>query len=548
MKTDFLIIGSGIAGLNFALLAAKHGRVVLVTKKEIMESNTNQAQGGIAAVMAAHDSFESHVADTLRTGCGLCDERAVRVLARSAPGEIKRLIAFGVGFNREHGRLSLSREGGHSERRIVFAGDATGREIERALVYNVRRSRRLSRSSGTAVRRTKAITVLENHFATDLEVRDGVCVGAHVLDVLGGRMLAISAKVVALATGGSGQLYTITSNPEIATGDGPAMAWRAGVVLADMEFVQFHPTTFNRRGAPNMLISETVRGEGAVLKDARARPFMKRYHEMADLAPRDVVSRAVIAQMAKGPVFLDISFKDAPFIKRRFPTIYQRCLEYGVDMTTAMIPVAPAAHYMCGGIRTDPYGRTSLAGLLAIGECACTGIHGANRLASNSLSESLVFGTRAIGRAIKYAERIEPPRLRRARVRLVEPPRSELVEPPRGELVEPPRGELVEPSPALLRRIRKLQRLMWKRVGIVRTEAGLDEAIAELDHMARYVEKRFSDGINVPLLEMRNMVTVGLLIARAARWRAESRGTHFMAEHPEEDPAFHKHHTMRREA
>jgi len=506
MKTDFLIIGSGIAGLNFALLAAKHGRVALVTKKEIMESNTNQAQGGIAAVTAAHDSIESHVADTLRTGCGLCDERAVRVLARSAPGEIKRLVAFGVGFNREHGNLSLSREGGHSERRIVFAGDATGREIERALVFNVRR--------------TQAITVLENHFAIDLEVRNGVCIGAHVLDAVGGGLLAIAARVVVLATGGSGRLFSITSNPEIATGDGPAMAWRAGAVIEDMEFVQFHPTTLNRRGAPHSLISETVRGEGAVLKDARGRPFMKRYHEMTDLAPRDIVSRAVFAQMAKGPVFLDISFKDERFIKSRFPTIYESCLDYGVDMTKAMIPVSPAAHYMCGGIRTDTHGRTSVPGLVALGECSCTGVHGANRLASNSLSESLVFGTRAIAGAVKYAEGVEPPRLRIEKRRIV------------------------KPSATVTRRIRTLQRLMWDRVGIVRTEAGLDEAIARLERHAQWAEKHLAHGINVPLLELRNMATVGGLVARAARWRAESRGTHFMAEHPHEDPAFLKHHTM----
>jgi L-aspartate oxidase len=509
MQTDFLVIGSGIAGLNFALLAAEHGRVVLVTKKEIMESNTNQAQGGIAAVMAAHDSVESHVADTLRTGCGLCDERAVRVLAKAAPGEIKRLIAFGVGFNREHGELSLTREGGHSERRIVFAGDATGREIERALVFNVRR--------------TTAITVLENHFALDLELRDGACVGAQVLDAVGGRLAAIGARVVVLAAGGSGQLYAITSNPAIATGDGLAMAWRAGAVLEDMEFVQFHPTTFNRRGKPHMLISETVRGEGAVLKDARGRPFMKRYHAMADLAPRDIVSRAVFAQMERGPVYLDISHKDAAFIKRRFPTIYERCLEYGVDMTRAKIPVAPAAHYMCGGIRTDTYGRTSVKGLLALGECACTGVHGANRLASNSLSESLVFGTRAIGKAVAYAEAVRP---------------SEL---------PPAAHRLVEPAAALARGTRRLQRLMWRHVGIVRTEAGLDEVIAQLERKARSIEKQLLAGINVPLLELRNMATVGLLIARAARWRTESRGTHFMAEDPDEDPAFLTHHRVRRQ-
>jgi len=524
VKTDFLVIGSGIAGLNFALLAAQHGRVVLVTKKEIMESNTNQAQGGIAAVMSGHDSFESHVADTLRTGCGLCDERAVGVLAKAAPGEIKRLIAFGVGFNREHGRLSLTREGGHSERRIVFAGDATGREIERALVFNVRGSRRLSRSSGTAVRRTNRITVLENHFALDLEVRDGVCVGAHVLDVLGGRMLAIAAAVVVLATGGGGQLYTITSNPAIATGDGPAMAWRAGAVLEDMEFVQFHPTTFNRRGKPHMLISETVRGEGAVLKDARGRRFMERHHPMADLAPRDIVSRAVFARIAKGPVFLDISFKEPSFIKRRFPTIYERCLEYGVDMTRQTIPVAPAAHYMCGGIRTDTYGRTSLKGLFALGECACTGVHGANRLASNSLSESLVFGTRAMAKALKYAEGLTAPR------------------------VQARTSRLIQTRPAVMRRIRELQRLMWRDVGIVRTEAGLDEAIAWLERTAQRAEEQVGGGINVPLLELRNMATVGLLVSRAARWRAESRGTHFVAEHPHEEAAFRTHHSMRRRA
>ena len=349
-----------------------------------MESNTNLAQGGIAAVLASRDSFKSHIRDTLRNGVGLCNEEAVELLVRNGPQAIDWLISQGVEFDERGGRPALGLESGHSKRRIVHKGDYTGREIERALVSSVREN---------------GIETYENCLALSLSVRNGRCLGAEVLDLKGGRTLSFLSKVTVLATGGVGQIYAQTSNPYIATGDGVAIAYRAGVKVEDMEFVQFHPTTLQRKSEPNFLITEAVRGEGGTLRNSSGEAFMKRYHEAGDLAPRDVVSRAVFEELKKGTVYLDMRNKSGAFIRRRFPTIYAECLRNGIDVTKDMIPVVPAAHFLCGGIKVDLHGESSITGLFAFGECACTGVHGANRLASNSLLESVVFSLLGVERA-----------------------------------------------------------------------------------------------------------------------------------------------------
>lgn len=488
LETDFLVIGSGLAGLSFAIKVSKLGEVTIVTKKEIMESSTNYAQGGIATVISEEDSFECHIEDTMRVGCGLSDRNAVEALVKNGPKEILWLISLGVEFDKEKGKLSLSREGGHSRNRILHIGDHTGTTIENQLVLNVRE---------------QVLSVYENCIAIDLIVKDQICYGAKVFDVQKGQMINILSKVTALATGGIGQLYSHTSNPTIATGDGIAMAYRGGARIKDMEFIQFHPTTLKAAGASNFLISETVRGEGGKLVTKSGNRFMEKYHKLKELAPRDVVSRAVFEEQEKDPVFLDIRHKGRAFLEYRFPTIYKECKKYGIDIATDLIPVSPAAHYMCGGIQVGLDGETRIKRLFAFGECACTGVHGANRLASNSLLESVAFSPMAVKGAHKYLE-------------------SRIMRDALGEAGD---DKFIEEEDEIKK---ELQDLMWNKVGIKRSGRGLREALKTIKKLKeRYRDRR--------CVELTNMLTLAKLIAQAGLIREESRGTHFRVEYPDQN-------------
>lgn len=526
LTCDFLVMGSGIAGLSFALEAAEHGEVIVVTKRGREESNTKYAQGGIAAVLAASDSFDAHVADTMVAGAGLNDVRAVEVTVKDAPARIAMLRHAGAKFDvvsagahadesapdlsRAEQDLDLHLEGGHSARRIVHWGDMTGREVERALVE--------------AVAAKKNIRVLEEHMAVDLITlaKSGgpeVCAGAYVLDIAQGKVVTVLARATVLATGGAGKVYLYTTNPDVATGDGIAMAYRAGAEIANMEFYQFHPTCLYHPQAKDFLISEALRGEGAVLRRLDGTPFMKEYHPRAELAPRDIVARAIDHEMKRSGaehVLLDITHRDEAFIKEHFPGIYAECLRYGIDITRDPIPVVPAAHYLCGGITTDLDGRTAIPGLWAIGECAQTGLHGANRLASNSLLEGMVFAHRA-ALALTSVDRSKP---------WPEVPDWDV-----GEAV--PSDEAV----VITQNWDELRRLMWNYVGIVRSDKRLRRAARRIallqEEIAEYYWKYF---VTHDLLELRNIATVAQLIVECATARRESRGLHFTIDYPETDP------------
>ena len=500
---DFLVLGSGSAGLTFALRASEKGRVALITKKDRTDSNTNWAQGGIAGVMAADDDVELHVQDTLIAGAGLCHEDAVRVLVTEGPERIRELMEFGAEFNRDpDGALSLGREGGHSRRRIIHTADLTGKEVERTLVE--------------AARTHPNVTVLEHHFAIDLVVEGRRCLGATVLDEASGAVETYLAPVTLLATGGAGQVYRFTTNPAIATGDGVAMAWRAGAEVADMEFIQFHPTSLFHPDAKSFLISEAVRGEGGILRRKDGTAFMAEYDPARkDLAPRDIVARAIDSEIKKTGeecVYLDVTHLDPDAIKAHFPTIYARCLSFGIDITTDQIPVVPAAHYSCGGVVTDLVGRTTIDGLYACGEVACTGVHGANRLASNSLLEALVFGKRAAKDAIM---------------------RTDLSMPDVKVPADTRRGG--SPDHALIAALRgRLQTVMQKYVGIVRSDARLQKASAALDALRAEAQPLINGPIlSDDLLELRNMIEVAGLIVACAQKRKESRGLHYTTDYPE---------------
>ncbi|HSI85719.1 MAG: L-aspartate oxidase [Candidatus Methylacidiphilales bacterium] len=513
-RFDFLIIGSGIAGLSFALKAADVGTVAILTKKNRAESNTNYAQGGIACVTSNEDSYDYHVRDTLEAGAGLCKEDAVRRIVEEGPPRIRELIELGMSFaERENGDgLDLGKEGGHSKRRILHAKDVTGREIERALLG--------------AVASSPNIRVFENHVCVDLITKHKMgystgdrCLGLYALDRKSGQVETFAAPVTLLASGGCGKVYLYTTNPDIATGDGVAMAWRAGVSVANMEFIQFHPTALFHPDAKSFLVSEAVRGEGAILKNRDGVAFMDKVHPLKSLAPRDIVARAIDAEMKRtgAPcVYLDITHEPADFIRERFPTIYEKCLSHGIDMATQPIPVVPAAHYQCGGVVTDIDGRTSLPGLWAVGEVACTGLHGANRLASNSLLEALVVAHRAFV-AIQSAQ--------------ATPAWTSVLpgwEP--GSASDP--DELV----VIYHNWREIRQLMWDYVGIVRTTKRLKRAATRLRNLEAEVQDFYwNHKLTADLLELRNLVVIASLIVDSALSRRESRGLHYTLDFPNTD-------------
>lgn len=513
MQYDYLVLGSGIAGLTFALNCAPYGSVAILTKKQRSESNTNYAQGGIAGAVGADDSWELHAEDTLRAGAGLCEPEAVRILTQNGSRLIHWLIELGAQFDRNpEGSLALGMEGGHTRHRIVHSADHTGWEIERTLLR--------------AVRNTSNITLLEHYQVLDLLIDRETCIGVQVLDTLTGDLFEIRAQAVLLATGGCGQVYLHTSNPPIATGDGIAMSWRVGAVIANMEFIQFHPTTLYHPEAQSFLISEAVRGEGGLLKRRDGYRFMPDYDPRAELAPRDIVARAIDAELKKTGdpyVYLDITHLSADFVKRRFPTIYQRCLEYGIDITREPIPVVPAAHYVCGGVWTDVWGRTTVRRLYACGEVAYTGVHGANRLASNSLLEALVFAERAGQHATTRIEEDPPhPHYPCAPHEPFAPNHTTPTHTPFGW----------NPARAQIRTI------MQAKVGIVRTVERLLQAEAELYALARKIESAYiAEPPSVDSCEVRNLVTCALLIVRSALLRKESRGLHTVLDYPEPNEA-----------
>jgi L-aspartate oxidase len=522
---DFVVIGSGIAGLSFALKAAKHGTVAVITKRKGADTNTAWAQGGIACVTSDEDSFQLHVRDTLEAGAGLCDEAVVRTIVTEGPERIRELADLGVQFDERrasgHRELDLGKEGGHSKRRVLHVRDATGKEIEETLL------RQLARQSNTAL--------LENHMAVDLITAaklgfatEDRCLGVYVLNEKSGEVETIRSDRIVLATGGCGKVYLYTTNPGIATGDGVAMAWRAGLEIANMEFIQFHPTCLFHAEAKSFLISEAVRGEGGILRNDRGEDFMKRYDPRGSLAPRDIVARAIDAEIKRSGarcVFLDITHRSPEFIRERFPHIYQTCLRFGIDMSKQAIPVVPAAHYQCGGIKTDVDGAASLPGLYAIGEVACTGMHGANRLASNSLLEGLVVAHRAAVAAMqKQASG-------KQKVALPE--------------WQPGNVQDVDEMVVIYHNWDEIRRLMWDYVGIVRTDKRLQRASARLRNLQREIREFYWNfKVSVDLLELRNLATVAALIVDSALSRKESRGLHYTLDYPQPNNREFKHDTL----
>jgi L-aspartate oxidase len=530
-STDFLVIGTGISGLSFALKAANIGQVTIVTKKAKVDTATNLAQGGIAAVLSDEDSFDLHIQDTLRSGAGLCKEEIVRMVVENGPARVQELLDIGVHFKtREQDafQLDLGQEGGHSARRIAHALDLTGREIENALLHKVAENTN--------------IQLLENHLAVDLLIGskagvspsdnrlDDRCLGAYVLERESGTIDNWSAKVTVLCSGGCGKVYLYTTNPDIATGDGIAMAYRAGANIGNLEFVQFHPTCLYHPKTKNFLISEAVRGEGGRLIDEKGIPFMEKHDPRGDLATRDRVARAIDTEMKSSGddcVYLDISHKNPDFIKNRFPTIYQTCLSLGVDITKEPIPVVPAAHYMCGGVMTDMWGRTNVENLYALGETACTGLHGGNRLASNSLLEAVVFAHQAFLQCDKEKEKI------------IHTSFHESPEWSSGK------AKLINENVLVSHNWDQIRRLMWNYVGIVRSERRLGLVKKRLAPMLREIAHHFRDYFLTPdLVELRNISLVAELIVQSSIRRKESRGLHYLVDYPQQDDVNWHHDTI----
>jgi L-aspartate oxidase len=519
IHTDFLVLGTGIAGLSFAIKAAELGTVAMVTKKNKTDSNTNLAQGGIAVVQDQTDRFEYHINDTLTCGAGLSNEEVVRFVVTEGPERIRELVNWGVEFTRSEAdpeQFDLGREGGHSMRRVVHAKDLTGREIERALHEKAGKN--------------DDIKIFENHIAIDLIMkssvlgqkmeRDDRCLGAYVLDIERNEIHTFRAKFVMLSTGGVGKVYLITTNPDIATADGIAMAYRAGAKIANMEFIQFHPTCLYHPDAKSFLISEAVRGEGAILKLKNGATFMEKYHPMKSLAPRDVVAKAIDTELKKSGddcVLLDITHREKDFLISRFPNIYEKCLEFGIDMARDPVPVVPAEHYLCGGVMVNDMGETSIPGLFACGEVSCTGLHGANRLASNSLLEAVVFAHRS---SMRVAELL-----------------ADIGEDP---IPIPPwdaRGATEsDESVVVSHNWDEIRLCMWNYVGIVRSDKRLERAQRRIDLINREIEEYYRNFIVTrDLLELRNIAVTAKLIVTCARMRKESRGLQYNLDYPEKD-------------
>jgi len=530
-KCDFLVIGSGIAGLCYAINASKYGSVILITKKADTECNTNYAQGGIACVIEQNDTFASHIKDTLVAGQGLCNEESVKILVEEGPQRIKDLVEWGVDFSKSQTvtnpyHLDLGREGGHSEFRIVHAKDLTGRAVEETLLKHVRANNR--------------ITMLEHHSAIDLITDYRIshspltqaprCHGVYVLDTISRAIFAIQSKFTCLATGGTGKVYLHTTNPDIATGDGVAMAYRAGALISNMEFIQFHPTTLFHEKANSFLISEALRGFGAVLRDSSGKEFMDKYHHMKSLAPRDIVARAIDNEMklSGAPcVYLDIRHADPVKTREHFPNIYENCKKFGIDITKDLIPVVPAAHYTCGGIKVDTYGKSSIENLYACGEVSCTGVHGANRLASNSLLEALVYARRASDESGQRLASIE-------QVDFNSIPAWD-----DSGTIDNEEWILLEHN------FREIQTVMWDYVGIVRSNVRLRRALRRIQLLEKEIDSFYRrTKVTAPLLELRNLVTTAKLIVTSAIQRKESRGLHYTTDYPEQNDRYWKKDTI----
>lgn len=494
LETDFIVIGSGVAGLRASIELARTGaRVTVLTKDKTSESNTEYAQGGVAVVLSDDDDAELHEEDTLIAGAGLCDEKAVETLVTEGTKYIKQLIEWGTEFDREGGKLVFTQEAAHSRRRILHAhGDSTGKEIVRALIARARQE--------------KTIVLMPFANTESLIVNEGKCVGVRFLDPILCAPRDIFARAVILCTGGAGQLYQHTTNPSVATGDGMAMAYFAGAEMADMEFVQFHPTALSLENAPRFLLSEAMRGEGGILRNKYGERFMGNYDERLELAPRDIVSRSVVAEMRRTgtrSVFLDMTALTEDFLKERFPKIYETCKFYGLNIAKDLLPVSPASHYCMGGVRTDLWGRTTLSGLYAAGEVTCTGVHGANRLASNSLLEGLVFGARAGEAAFSDTSKVK---LQTSKF-------------------DQPETLNLKPETDISTSVKKrVKRVMWERVGIIRDAKSLKRALREFEQ----IEKSNLSNAS------RNFVTLAILVTKAALWREESRGGHFRSDFPEQ--------------